>query len=118
MGEWAEWRGAGDSCHPGRRFVWWWRGVGKLRGELPRHELGYDGTDHTRGASCGTAAGIKGKHRPPSALWGLSPWADLTCSLPSYTSRAWDEASGTGDPLYTSSPPIEIEKNIVRACAA
>lgn len=82
--------------------------------------LDIDGTDHTRGASCtrGSAAGIKGKHRPPSALWGLSPWADLTCSLPSYTSRAWDEVSGTGDPLYTSSPPIEIEKNIVRTCAA
>mmetsp|Transcript_82961 Transcript_82961/g.165612 ORF Transcript_82961/g.165612 Transcript_82961/m.165612 type:complete len:413 (-) Transcript_82961:205-1443(-) len=49
--------------------------------------------------------------RPPSALWGLSPWTDLTCSLPSYTSRAWDEASGTGDPLYASPPQIEIELN-------
>jgi len=49
--------------------------------------------------------------RPPSALWGLSPWTDLTCSLPSYTSRAWDEASGTGDPLYASPPQTEIELN-------
>ena len=51
--------------------------------------------------------------RPPSVLWGLSPWTDLTCSLPSYTSRAWDEVSGTGDPLYSSAPQIEIEKNQV-----
>ena len=51
--------------------------------------------------------------RPPSALWGLSPWTDLTCSLPSYTSRAWDEASGTGDPLYASPPQTEIELNQV-----
>lgn len=64
------------------------------------------------------AKGDASLHRPPSALWALSAWTDLTCSLPSYTSRAWDEVSGTGDPLYTSPPRIEIEKNIVRAFAS
>ena len=34
--------------------------------------------------------------RPPSALVGLSPWTDLTSSLRSYTTRAFDKASLRG----------------------
>ena len=44
--------------------------------------------------------------RPPSALWGISAWTDLTCSQGSYDSRAWDELNRRGDPIYTL-PSVE-----------
>lgn len=36
----------------------------------------------------------------PTALALISPWSDLTASLPSYATREWDEASLTGDPIF------------------
>jgi len=69
-------------------------------------------------------------HRPPTAAATLSAWTDLTCSLNSYTTRAWDATiaaaaaaaaarghrsagdRGTprgepGDPVFSSGDPVQ-----------
>ena len=46
----------------------------------------------------------------PTALALVSPWTDLTASLPSYSTRAWSPASAKGDPIFSdgAEPAKEI----------
>ena len=50
-------------------------------------------------------AGTEDEPQRPAALALMSPWLDLTCSAPSYATRAWDEASYTGDPIFSHGDP-------------
>ena len=49
----------------------------------------------------------------PTALALLSPWTDLTSSLPTYTTRAWAAAGATGDPVFSDGDPAgEIASSV------
>ena len=56
--------------------------------------------------------------RPPSAVVALSPWTDLTSSLPSYSSRAFDKATRRGDPVFSDGGEVAAEVAASVASAA
>jgi len=47
--------------------------------------------------------------RPPSAVVAFSPWTDLTSSLCSYTTRAFDPALRRGDPVFSDGGEVAAE---------
>ena len=46
---------------------------------------------------------------------GLSPWTDLTSSLRSYTTRAFDKASLRGDPVFSDGG--EVQPHVIQSAA-
>ena len=47
--------------------------------------------------------------RPPTALALISPWTDLSASLPSYSTRAWVEKSLHGDCIFSNGGDLASE---------
>ncbi|KAJ9460321.1 Monoterpene epsilon-lactone hydrolase [Diplonema papillatum] len=49
----------------------------------------------------------------PTAIVTISAFTDLSCTLPSYKSRAWDPEKKTGDPIFShGNTPEQLEKDI------
>ena len=65
-------------------------------------------------AVAGNALQLAAPPKIPTAVVTVSAYTDLTCSLPSYQSRVWDEDDSTGDPIFTGkggSPEEELEQS-------
>ena len=56
---------------------------------------------------------VNGQRPPVTALALMSPWIDLTCSFPSYTTRQWNASTQKGDFVFSDGDPqSEITANI------